>query len=593
MNQCQLPLLPSGWGWIEARELIDTISAGKSFKCEERPPREGEVGVVKVSAVTWGFYDEQESKTCTRSDLIDPELFVRSGDFLFSRANTIELVGACVIVDRVTRDVMLSDKILRFSVRPGWARWLLWALRSSYGRAEIERLATGNQESMRNIGQAGILSIRIPLPPDGEQHRIIEEIESHVSRLGAAVATLERVERNLERYRASVLKAAVEGRLVPTEAALARQEERDYEPASALLERILAERRRRWAESGKKGKYQEPVQPDTASLPELPEGWSWVALDSVADIQLGQQRAPVHAMATTQLPYIRAANVTWGGLDLTDVKTMGFPNPERYRLERGDLLLSEASGSPMEAGKPAIWRDEIPGACYQKTLLRIRPFDKLLVLPEFLRAIILWDCFAGKFARLAPGVGIVHLTAERMIEWRIPVAPLVEQRRIVIEVAQLESAIESLSGSASKQLLRCQRLRQSILKWAFEGKLADLDPGDEPASVLLERIRAERDAVEPVKVRRAGRPVRAGEAAGAAKVSEEAGAAKVSEEAGAAKASRVSGASQASGVAEPTRAGRGRGPGAAREAGGDGRASKASRASGGGRAAGKKRGKHE
>ena len=95
------------------------------------------------------------------------------------------------------------------------------------------------------------------------------------------MATLERVQRNLKRYRASVLKAAVEGRLVPTEAELARAEGRDYEPASVLLERILAERRRRWQEAGGRGKYQEPVAPDTTDLPELPEGWCWATMDQV------------------------------------------------------------------------------------------------------------------------------------------------------------------------------------------------------------------------------------------------------------------------------------------------------------------------
>ena len=130
-----------------------------------------------------------------------------------------------------------------------------------------------------------------------EQHRIVEAIESYFTRLDDAVATLERVQRNLKRYRASVLKAAVEGRLVPTEAELARAEGRDYEPASVLLERILAERRRRWEEAelakmkakGKtpkddkwKAKYKEPVAPDTSNLPDLPEGWCWATVEQLA-----------------------------------------------------------------------------------------------------------------------------------------------------------------------------------------------------------------------------------------------------------------------------------------------------------------------
>ena len=130
--------------------------------------------------------------------------------------------------------------------------------------------------------------------PRAAQHRIVEAIESYFTRLDDAVATLERVQRNLKRYRASVLKAAVEGRLVPTEAELARAEGRDYEPASVLLQRILVERRRRWEEaelakmkakgrrrrtpSGRRITRSRPLLM-TAKLPTLPEGWCWATID--------------------------------------------------------------------------------------------------------------------------------------------------------------------------------------------------------------------------------------------------------------------------------------------------------------------------
>ena len=99
------------------------------------------------------------------------------------------------------------------------------------------------------------------------------EIEKQLTRLDASVAALKRAQANLKRYRASVLKAACEGRLVPTEAELAQTEGRDYEPADRLLARILSERRTRWESQEKRGrKYKEPVAPDTSNLPELPEG---------------------------------------------------------------------------------------------------------------------------------------------------------------------------------------------------------------------------------------------------------------------------------------------------------------------------------
>lgn len=126
-----------------------------------------------------------------------------------------------------------------------------------------------------------------------------------------------------------MLHAAVEGRLVPTEAELARTDGRTCEPASELAKRILAASRRRGEEAevarrkapGKapkddkwKAKYEEPAAPDTRGLPRLPEGWYWARLDAIFDVQLGQQRAPIHASAAVTLPYVRAANITWSPL---------------------------------------------------------------------------------------------------------------------------------------------------------------------------------------------------------------------------------------------------------------------------------------
>jgi type I restriction enzyme S subunit len=208
-----LPKLPEGWVWLALDSLISGIEAGKSFKCDERAPGAGEVGVVKVSAVSWGEYDEYESKTCLDPNLVKPELFVRSGDFLFSRANTIELVGACVIAKSVTNQVMLSDKILRWKLVCGFDRWVLHCLRSSFGRSEIERLATGNQESMRNIGQERIRSIRIPLPPVGEREVALANVERCLSIVAETEAQIDDNLRRSDRLRQSTLKQAFSGKL--------------------------------------------------------------------------------------------------------------------------------------------------------------------------------------------------------------------------------------------------------------------------------------------------------------------------------------------------------------------------------------------
>jgi len=249
-NISDLPELPEGWEWISLDYVLSKIEAGKSFKCEERTPTVEEVGVVKVSAVTWGEFNEFESKTCLDLDRINPQLFVKEGDFLFSRANTIELVGACVIAKHVTRRVMLSDKILRFYFVEVSSKWILFALRTRLGRNEIERLSTGNQESMRNIGQERIRRIRISLPPTQEIQQIVSELERRFSVTDELEKVIEQNLKRAEKLRQSILKKAFEGKLVP-------QDSTD-EPADKLLERIKAEKAKREAETKAKKKRKQP-----------------------------------------------------------------------------------------------------------------------------------------------------------------------------------------------------------------------------------------------------------------------------------------------------------------------------------------------
>lgn len=241
----QLPLIPAGWEYVRLGAFLAEIQAGKSFKCDEREPGEDEVGVAKVSAVSWGEYNEAESKTCLDPRKIDRELFIRPGDFLFSRANTIELVGACVIATSARKKVMLSDKTLRLVFHSGSQEFFLWYLRSQTGRREIMNRSTGNQESMRNIGQDRIRSIVVPICPPPEMEQIAALLSAKTSLIDA---TMKAIDEELARsgvLRHAILEQAFDGRLT------ARSPE--DEPACVLLERIRAERDAQ-KNSKKKGK---------------------------------------------------------------------------------------------------------------------------------------------------------------------------------------------------------------------------------------------------------------------------------------------------------------------------------------------------
>jgi len=230
----ELPELPEGWGWCKLGDFIESIDAGKSFKCDEREPRADEIGVAKVSAVTWGEYDESESKTCTDTSKENEAYLIRGGDFILSRANTIDLVGACVIARTVSKKIMLSDKTLRIRFDGFSQEYFLQYLGSRFGRKQIMQLSTGNQESMRNIGQERIRSITVPICSVAEADAVIETLAAKLSEVDQLELTLAISLQQAEALRQSILKKAFAGQLVP-------QDPHD-KPASKLLARIKAER---------------------------------------------------------------------------------------------------------------------------------------------------------------------------------------------------------------------------------------------------------------------------------------------------------------------------------------------------------------
>jgi len=255
-----------------------------------------------------------------------------------------------------------------------------------------------------------------------------------------------------------------------------------------LLERIREERRRKAKESGKA--FREPPTLDTSSLPELPEGWEWARMADTGEIQLGRQRSPANRSKNYPTPYIRAANITENGLDLSDVLEMEFTPDERERfaLAGGDLMVSEASGSPEQVGKPAIWQQEMSLCCFQNTVIRLRP----RMNHRFLLWLLKHHYVTSVFARTCGGVNINHLSAGKFAEVLVPVAPEAEQTVIVQLLENCFSLADKAAVCIDLGLKQSQRLRQSILKRAFQGRLVPQDPNDEPADRLLERIKAEK-----------------------------------------------------------------------------------------------------
>jgi type I restriction enzyme, S subunit len=342
------------------------------------------------------------------------------------------------------------------------------------------------------------LNMSIPLAPTNEQRRIITAIEQQFTRLDAAVTALQHARTKLKRYRAAVLKAAVEGKL--TEAW--RAEHPATEPASALLERILVERRAKWeADLRAKGKdpskvkYVEPAQPDVESLPTLPTGWFWATVEQVADVIGGVTKGRnLAGRLTMTLPYLRVANVQRGFINTDVMKTIEVPEDEvgRYLLHMGDVLLTEG-GDADKLGRAALWEKPIDKCIHQNHIFRARITD-LNITPLWL--VHYANSEQGKAYFLKAAKQTVNLASINLTQLRncpFPLPPNVEQEQIVAEVERNLSIISTLETTVEVNLKRAQRLRQSILKEAFAGLLVPQDPSDERANVLLERIQKERE----------------------------------------------------------------------------------------------------
>lgn len=202
------------WDRLQWGSFIASIEAGKNWNAEGRPPRADEFGVVKVSAVTWGEFNEVESKTCTVEEQWNENVQIHEGDFLFSRANTLQLVGNCVIVKYISRRLMLSDKILRFKFdKRVIPEYVLHFTRSNLYRNQIEQLASGNQDGMRNVSQKNMKLVKFPIPKFEEQKEIVSILSDLLAKEEQAKGAAEEVLEQINLIKKAILDRAFRGEL--------------------------------------------------------------------------------------------------------------------------------------------------------------------------------------------------------------------------------------------------------------------------------------------------------------------------------------------------------------------------------------------
>ncbi|MCK6515672.1 restriction endonuclease subunit S [Myxococcota bacterium] len=444
----------------------EPIRNGKSAQTD---PESKGVRVFTLTAVTKADFGEQNTKRSVLSDEDVQGIWAEPDDIFIQRSNTPELVGTAAIYNGPRGFAVYPDLLTRVrtndSLRP---RYLVLYLRSSWVRQYFQTNARGISGSMPKVSHQTINELPVPVPSLPEQDRIVAAIEAHFSRLDAAEQGLKRVQAKLKHARASVLKAAVEGRLVPSEAALARAEGRRYEPASALLARVLVERRARWAERGERGKYKEPVAPETEGLPELPEGWALGTVDAVCANIVDCPHSTPERVPSGRL-CARTTQFRPGFLDLSEpefvTEATYYERISRLKPEPGDVLYSREGGI---LGIACAVPNGVE-LCLGQRMMLMRASG--VIYSRYLMLVLNSSMTLSVVRRLISGSAAPHINVRDIRAFVVPLPPLAEQARIVAEVDRRLSVLDQVEALVGRSLTRCASLRQSILKRAFEGRL--------------------------------------------------------------------------------------------------------------------------
>jgi len=468
--------LPKGWAVAPLGELVAADGVfvdGDWVESKDQDPT-GEIRLTQLADVGDGEWRDRSDRylnaetaqrlRCTLLE-VDDVLVARMPD---------PLGRACLFPGYPEPCVTVVDVVV---VRPGAGsvdpRWLMHAINAPGARGAIEALQSGT--TRKRISRKNLATIELPVAPRAEQERIVAAIEEASSKLDAGEAGLRTVRQLLKRMRDAILAAAVTGRLVP-------QDPTDT-PATKLLADLGAE-------------------PVSDSEYDVPATWAVVHLSDLLSEPLANGRS-VRSRAGG-FPVLRLTCLGDGRVDLGERKDGEWDAAAAapFLVRKGDFFVSRGNGSLDLVGRGGLVVDDPDPVAYPDTLIRAR-VPKDFLEPALLA--LVWNSSAVRQqleAQARTTAGIYKVNQGMLNDVRLPLPPREEQIRIVTEVERQMSFVEACERAVDAGLGRSSALRRSVLKAAFEGRLVPQDPTDEPASVLLERIRAERDAAATAKTRR-------------------------------------------------------------------------------------------
>lgn len=512
-------IFPFNWTCATLSD-VSIVQAGAGFPTSKQGRTSGEIPFYKVGDISKNW---QNGNTCLKAAanyISRSEVSELGAKILPQGAVVFAKIGAAIALNR--RGITSQDSVVDNNVMgliPTEAIYPQYLLQFM---CQIDLGSCSRGGNVPSIRKGDVEDIPFPLPPLNEQKRIVAKIEELFSELDAGVENLKKAKEQLGIYRQSLLKQAFEGKLTEQ---WRKDHADELESAETLLANIRAEREARyqqqlqdwqtavsiWESNGKQGKKPtKPTKPkpveqslptESTRISHIPVDWLWLDLQSIGVIGSGMSVSKNRKFENPiEVPYLRVANVQRGSINLDTVKTMKIENEklESFSLKSGDILFNEG-GDRDKLGRGWVWKGQLDPCITQNHVFRLSLDSSKHFVPEFISH---WGNAFGQDFFFEGGkqtTNLASINRTTLSRLPVPVPSFREQVELLRILDEQFAAIEENEKEIEAALQRAEALRQSILKKAFSGELVPQDPNDEPASVLLERIRSEREAAALTK----------------------------------------------------------------------------------------------
>lgn len=485
-----LPKLPKNWIWTTLDSVCSKITDGTHFS----PPNmeKGEIPYITAKNVRPDGIDVSNNITYVTKQ-IHKEIYARcnpeKGDVLYTKDGT---VGFAAVNEFDFEFSMLSSvSLLKPNNLVVDSYYLKHYLNSPETFERMVGKMTGT--ALRRIVLNRIKKAEFALAPINEQRRIVSKIEDLIKESKTTREALDKVLQILKKFKQSVLDYAIRGELVPQNS--------DDEPVEKILEKISKDKKKKWEDDlRKKGKdpkkfeYEEPESVDIGELQELPNGWLWINVGNLGDVITGKTPSTGRKdFFGNDYPFIKPTDLNIGYHVTKSNSGLSKKGIKQVRLLPPKSILVTCIGATI--GKTGFLRVE--GATNQQINALIP--DQRLIIPEFAYFLFISKKTHGKILERASATTLPILKKSSFEKITVQLPPINEQKRIVSKIEKLFSFADQIEKSVEEAKKRADRIDQAILAKAFRGELVPQDPNDEPASVLLDRIMAQKEKRLEVK----------------------------------------------------------------------------------------------